>query len=733
MITARMLLTVYYLDIVCVSIIFDNFPQACHRRSEHVYCGLSSPYKPFSEVFMDRMFYPRSVVIFGVSGSPSNLGRMVVENMDRFRFQGTIYLVGGKPGTLLGRPVFTDIAEIPEIPDLAVFLIATGHLAGVLEACGRKGIRHAVIETGGFSEFEEDRKNLETKIKRIAVEWDIKILGPNCVGIVNVETGLALPFYPLNPEEAKKGPVSVISQSGGLIHELIILCDLDNMGLNKLISIGNKLMLDENDFLEYLISDPATKIIGLYLESISDGRRLMDLASRTDKPIVLLKANRNPGGREIAKFHTSALAGDDRVVDEAMKQAGIIRVEGLGEMINCFKAFSLPRPMGRRLVIMTRSGGYAVLSADSAYRHGFNLASLSNDFFTVLSGSTKAGVIRMTNPVDLGDVFDHSVHLALIEKALQEDGVDGVLFIHAYPFYEGPENTKGFVRSVAELSARYQKPVALCIVTHKKHWVALREASDFPIFTYLDEALLALSKSRQHNSRPTWRPGQVGAVKDVKKEAAAMVHIPAGMMAVHEALDLLMQYGLKVADYRVVKGIEEALEWADRTGYPVALKTASARVLHKTEEAGVHLNIHDGAALETAFHRLNAEAYLLQKMIGNECEVMIGGRNDRDFGPVILCGLGGTFVELYDDVAIRVAPVDSQTARDMMEGLRGAAILKGFRGGQSYDTEYLTEALVKISRLLADHREIKVVDINPLILMEKGAGGIIVDVKMEIG
>jgi acetyltransferase len=258
---------------------------------------------------METMFFPQSVVIVGVSNSPSNIARGIVENLDRFTFKGTVYLVGSKRDSFMGREIVAHVRDISEVPDLAVLLIPAGGLPEALEACAQKGIRRAIIETGGFSEYGEDRKSLESQILKIAAEWNMKIMGPNCVGIANIENGLVLPFVPLYPHEAKKGSVSIITQSGGLVHDTIVLCDTSGLGVNKLISIGNKLALNENDFLEYLISDQATEIIGLYLENICDGRRLMDLAGATDKPIILLKSNRSPASREIARFHTSALAG----------------------------------------------------------------------------------------------------------------------------------------------------------------------------------------------------------------------------------------------------------------------------------------------------------------------------------------------------------------------------------------------------------------------------------------
>jgi acyl-CoA synthetase (NDP forming) len=681
---------------------------------------------------METMFFPHSVAIIGVSDSPSNVARGIIENMDRFAFKGTIYLVGSKTGTLLGRDVFADVSEISEVPDMAVILIPASGLPKALESCGKKGIGRIVIESGGFSEFGQDRENLEKEILKIAGQWGMKIIGPNCIGIVNIENGLVLPFFPLYPHETKKGPISIIAQSGGLVHDSMTLCHMANLGINKLISIGNKLVLDENDFLKYLIADATTDIIGLYLENIRDGRRLMDLAAGTAKPVILLKANRSPESREIARFHTSALAGDDQIVDEAMKQAGVHRVENLKELVDAFKVFSLKPLKGLSLAVVTRSGGHAVLSADSVYRHGFKLAAFSKEFFSMLSEKTRAGVIRRTNPLDLGDVFDFNVHLETIEKALQEEGVDGVLVIHSYAIGLDSEPTKKFISSTAELSKKYEKPIVFCMIGHKEDWFAMREVADLPIFMHVDEALMALRRSYRHYRNRTRTHGDQPQTIRYTEKSAKISRLSPGIMPANEAFNLIKTYGLAIADYRIVKNMEEGLKAAHAIGYPLALKTASPDVLHKTEHGAVLLNIENEEVLVKAFQRIETDPYLIQRMAPAGCEMIIGGRNDPEFGPVILCGLGGIFVEVYKDVALRVAPIDEEMAREMISELKGAVILKGFRGREPYDVEYLVATLFRVSRLFMEHPEIQTFDINPFILQQKGNGGIVVDIKIQV-
>jgi acetate---CoA ligase (ADP-forming) len=681
---------------------------------------------------METMFFPQSVAIVGVSNSPSNNGRVIVENMDRFNYRGTIYLVGSKGGLLGEREIYSDVDEIPAVPDLAVILVPARGLLEVLEACGQKGTRRIVIETGGFSEFGEDRRGLEKEILETAARWGMKIIGPNCVGIINVENGLALPFYPLYRHEVKKGPVSVISQSGGLIHDILILSNIENVGLNKLVSIGNKLANDENDILEYLIADPGTKIIGLYLENISDGRRFMELAESTSKPIILLKANRSPGSTEIARFHTSALAGDDRVVNQATKQAGVHRVWNLRGMVDAFKAFSIPPPKGPRLAVIARSGGHAVISADSVFLHGFSLASYSDRFFAMLSEKTRAGVIKRTNPLDLGDVFDFNIYLEITEKAMQEEGVDGVLFLHSYALGVDFEPSIKLISGCGELSRKYGKPVMFCTIAHKEHWLSIREVAHIPVFTHVDDALASFRMSMEHYERKTrMQENRALTVKPTDKKAMSY-RLPSGIMPAGDVFDLLKSYGLAVAEFRIVKEVREGSKAAGDMGFPVALKSASPDLLHKTEKGGVILAITDESSLQKAFDVVKADSYVVQRMVPSGCEMIVGGRNEPGFGPCVLCGIGGVLVEVYNDVALRVAPVDQETARHMIEELKGVNILRGFRGRRPYDVESLVQVLVDVSRLMMDHPEISDLDINPLILHDDGTGGRVVDAKIRV-
>ena len=447
---------------------------------------------------MHHLFYPESIAVFGVSDRPSNLASRIVGNLFRFGFRGDVFPLGSHEGEVEGRRIFTDLAQVERVPDLAVLLVPAPHIPAILDACGRKGIRHVVIESAGFTELSEDKKGLENEILSIASKWGIAFQGPNCFGVMNMENGVVLPFFGLDPGSVKTGGASFIGQSGGIYYDVSMLCSVERVGLNKLASIGNKLNLNENDFLEYLIEDAGTKVIGMYLEDFSDGRRFMELANATDKPIVLVKGNRSRESRQIAHFHTTALAGDDRTADAAMVQAGVHRVRNLREMIDGLKIFSLPPLKGANLAIVTRSGGHGVLAADSVERYGFKLTRFPKALVDKIS-ENKAHVIGMTNPLDIGDIYDMSTYPGIVEMMLKEEGVDGVVFVSAHSAENENAQIEALIREAARMSPLYGKPVVLCMVTSRDLWFSLKEAADIPVFSDVDDALYALSWSLAHS------------------------------------------------------------------------------------------------------------------------------------------------------------------------------------------------------------------------------------------
>jgi len=677
---------------------------------------------------MDTLFYPQSVVVIGVSERPDNLARNIVENLFEFQFHGEILLVGRKEGIFFGRKIYPSLDDIPEGIDVAVILTPAQTVPGVIESCGQKKIRWAVIESGGFGEYSEEGGRIEKETLKIAQRWGIRIVGPNGIGIANFENGFVVPFVNLKRGPIRKGTVSILAQSGGVSVAYFNLFASANMGISKIVSMGNKLDLNEIDYLHYLVQDPQTEIIGLYLESLEKGRELMEIARSTPKPIILHKANTGEGSRHIAKLHTEALANDDQVVEAALKQADIVRTKDFRSFTNAVKILSLPHMKGDNLVVLSRSGGIAIIAADSAEVHGFRLFSLAKQYKDRIHGYFRAKVIHPTNPLDLGDLFDFDLYTKILEQVLKIKAVDGILFQHGATGEE-KEPSRRLIQAVKELSFRYRKPVALCYLTEEEELAYIKRAFDYPIFTEPDDALEALAVSREHYCRqniPKEKPPSYSVDHDRVKHFLQKAKREKRDLLLPEAFEVLKAYGIPVADYHVVHQREDIKRAIDEMKGPVAFKVISPKIHHKSDVGGVILNIGHLSEAEGAYEKIrrltkgDPFGILVQKMIVQGKEVILGAKRDPSFGPIVLFDLGGIYVEIFKESSLRVAPINRCEAEEMISESKAVNLLKGIRGEQPSDVEALIENLLRLSQLMIDFPEIEGVDINPVKVFEKG-------------
>jgi len=686
---------------------------------------------------MQEIFYPSSVAVIGVSEKESNLGRNIIANLVEFGFRGVVYAVGPGGGVIETRRIYRSVGEIPDQVDLAVIITPAKTVPGVLEECGQKGIRRAIIETAGFREYGEQGREIENQMLAVAERYGLRFVGPNCIGVINMENGLCVPFPRLH-KFIKRGDVSVIMQSGGVGMSSLNIMANEGIGLNKFVSVGNMLNIDSEDILETLITDPGTGLIFFYLESMRDGRRLMELARRSPKPILAFKANIGKLGQKIALSHTASLTSDDKVVDAAFKQAGIIRIHDATTLGNNLKILELPAMQGKNLAVISRSGGHAVIAADACELSGFELANLPESFLREIEKHFRASVRGLTNPLDLGDLFDLEVYAQILERTLQLDGVDGIAFLHTA--ISGIENraTRDLLERAKLLVRRYNKPVAFYLSTSAEEASYLKQNLDFPIFTQVVETIRALEINYQYHQRrkvlsspeqPPHFPVDHQRLRKLVEQAQQEQRD----LLLSEAITALECYGIPAVQSVVTRSIAEAQAAAEAMGYPVAIKVIAEQISHKSDVGGVQLNLRNADALQHAYEDMLAcirradrqaqvDGVLVQPMITGGSELILGGRQDANFGAVVMAGLGGIFVEIFGETAVRVAPISRREAAEMLASLRGYAILQGARGRKASDVEAVIEALLRLSQMLVDFPEIKEIDINPLRVLSQGEG-----------
>ncbi len=671
---------------------------------------------------MNQFYDAERVAVIGVSASAGNLGRAIVYNLLEFRFQGIIYLVGSKGGSFLGHKIHASVRDIPDPVDLAVVLVPAAAVPGVLRECAEKGIRRVVVESAGFRELGPERLTLEEEIRKILTEHGMRLIGPNCIGIINRHRGLAVPFMPFKAE-SPPGRVSIVAQSGGVGAMMVNFLAMENLGFSKFASIGNKLDVNEVDFLEYLIRDEETDVVYLYLEGIADGRRLMETAARATKPIIVHKSNNGGAGAVIARSHSASLTTDDRVVDAAFRQSGLIRVREQREGLERVKAFLLPPVKGNRLGIISRSGGHAVMAADASEEFGFVLPEFPEEIKRLVREKSRAHVIQPHNPLDLGDLFDLGLYRTLADLTLRREDIDALVFIHNYQGVVDSRDSRALLAGLSELMTEHGKPLALCVFTGVEEFESVRRMLRVPIFTDPREAIRALASNRDWDKT---RPLAFAATRpdgiDMEEARRVLDAVPVGMVPPDALASVLAAYGVALTPWGVVESAEEALAGARRLGWPVALKTAAPDVIHKSDQGAVVLEITNERDLEQAYGRLVrfGPRALVQKMAEEGLEWFVGGRWVDGFGPVVVVGLGGIYVEILGETSLRVGPVSKEEATRMLDELKGSALLEGARGRPVLDRAALVEVIERLSWLLWDVPCIKELDCNPIRVYEKG-------------
>jgi acetate---CoA ligase (ADP-forming) len=697
---------------------------------------------------LESLFYPQSVAVVGTNKVPGTVPHDILVNILKSDFQGIVYPVSPKEKSIAGLKAYKYVSDIPDPVDLAVIVFPSSVVHMALEQCGQKGVRSVVIISAGFKEVGGEGLIRENQVREIAGRYGMSLIGPNCLGVINTD-----PVSKLNASFARKmpeeGSIGFLSQSGALCTAVLDYAQAKHIGFSKFISFGNKADISEIDLLNYLRDDPKTKVILIYLEEISDGRGLMEAArnilSATGKPILAIKSGRTTEGASAAASHTGSLVGSDEVIEAAFRQAGIIRCWDIEEMFNKAIAFAYqPLPKGDRVAIVTNAGGPGVLTTDAVVKEGLRLAAFSEATSDMLRKSLPK-TANIKNPVDvIGDARADRYHIA-VSEVLKDQGVDGV-FVILTP--QSMTDIETIAREVCSVAGQSEKPLYASFMGEADvaPGVGILQRNKVPHYILPESMPKAFGAAYRFAKRA--RGGApYAAVQESPRAAEARGVLDAAVrsgrriLLEDEATPLLGLYGLPVLQSGLAGSEQEASSLADRMGYPVVLKVLSDDIIHKFDVKGVALNIETPDAAAKAYRSILSETsrfrpdakikgVLVRKMIPAGEEVILGIKRDPAFGPVVMFGLGGIFVELFRDVQLRIAPVDSGTAEAMVRGIQAAGMLTGSRGRIPRDTAAVAGCLTSLSRLALDCPQIAELDINPLIVMDAGKGCFVADAKI---
>ncbi|MEJ5361072.1 MAG: acetate--CoA ligase family protein [Spirochaetota bacterium] len=684
---------------------------------------------------MKTFFYPESMVVVGVSLTKINLGKIILLNNIQQGYTGKLYGVSTQDGQIEGIPVYKDILDLPDVPDVAIIITPAKTVPEQLEKCGKKGIQHVVIESGGFSEYSQAEQSLEQQVLAIANRYGIKIIGPNCIGTINFEEKMFMPFAFFR-KELVAGEVSMISQSGGVGNTYLHALPENHIFINKFVSIGNKLMLDEVDFLQYFVNeDDNTKIIICYLEGFNRGREFFNIARTSEKPIIVHKSNRSPISAKIAQSHTTALSASDAVVDAAFAQAGVIRAEDEEEVILAVKAMQLPPMKGRNVAVLSRSGGHAVISADACAKYNFNLITFPESYINTIRSLYKTRVISHQNPLDLGEIFDYTIFGKIVEKTIKLDEVDGILFNHLYQSEYEAGMSRTFLDTVERLVREYNKPVMVAMISDAKEMLDINMNHPMPIFNTPYSAAHALAISADYYQKKAMRNNR-GIVNNTMMKAVK-THIPYFDTIgkenrdplLHESIQFCQSIGVPIVYGILIQSTEEIEKREFQ--FPIAAKIVSPDAIHKTEVEGVKLNINSKEQLKDVFEEMRKSLYdynphavfsgvYVHTMAPGGTEFFVGAKKDPVFGPIVLAGLGGIYIELFKDVSIRLAPVTRAEAMEMIRELKAARLFEGFRGKEPLDANAFSDVIVTLSHAIASIEEISDIECNPVMVYSHG-------------
>ncbi|MGA9534101.1 MAG: acetate--CoA ligase family protein [Anaerolineales bacterium] len=697
---------------------------------------------------LDAFFQPRAVAVIGASTSPDKLGHAVLRNLvdgGYLNDERRVYPINPSADEILGLPAFPDVTAVDGEIDLAVIVIPYPLVPQALETCGHKGIPAAIVITAGFREAGREGLERELELIEIADRYNIRLVGPNCLGVIDTITPMNASFSAGMPPG---GPMAFMSQSGALGTAILDWAMAGRLGMSKFVSLGNKADVSEVDLMQAWQDDPDSNVILMYVEGLPDGQAFIQTARQVSKkkPIVALKSGVTQAGSRAVSSHTGSLAGSEQAYQAAFRQAGVLRADSLQTMFDLALGFAfLPALGGRRVAIVTNAGGPGILATDAIERSGLKLAELSPQVIHRLEAELPDAA-SASNPVDvLGDARADRYRFAL-ETIIEEPSIDAILVILTP---QAMTEIAATAETIVEVANNSDVPILTCFMGESKikagtEILRQHQIPNFPFPERAASVLQGMADYQEDRERPIPTLESFDAdqetVERLFQNARSEGRVTLGDA---EAREIMTAYGIDIPPSELAESAESAVEIANRIGYPVVLKIASPDILHKTDVGGVKVGLESASDVRDAFDLITyrAQRYLpearlwgclVQKMVPDGLEILIGMNRDPQFGPLVTFGLGGIYVEILKDVTFRLAPFSRQEALEMIGEIRARSLLDGVRGQPAVDKPVLVETLLRIGQLVLDFPEIIELDINPFIVYEEGRGGIAIDMRLVL-
>ena len=680
------------------------------------------------------------MAVVGASRSPHSIGRQVIANLIADGFTGPIFPVNPNSTVVHSMKCYPSVRLIPDPVDLCVIVVPADAVLDVAEECGRKGVKGLVVVTAGFREIGGVGIEREHKLKAIARRYGMRVIGPNCMGILNTEDGYRLnaSFAAARPHQ---GHIGFVSQSGALGEAILAESRAEGLGVAQFASVGNLVDVTAEDLIEYWEDDPAVRLILLYIESVGDPVRFTRAARRVSrkKPILAVKAGRSAEGARAAGSHTGSVAGADVAADTLLAQCGVIRCATLRQMFLLASALlTQPLPRGNRVAVVTNAGGPGILATDALISQGLRVPELSATTVTSLRPALPAEA-SCRNPVDLIASANGPRYRAALRAVGRDPGIDALLVLFVSPIMIDVQEVAS---AILAGTRGIKKPMVACVMGRHREDEALAtlRGRGVPVYRFPEEAARTLAgmwRAEELRAQPTGKPVRFRVARET---AHAVLRRARGWLDPERVERLLQAYGLPLAPSRRVRTPVAAMEAAHALGYPVVLKASSARILHKSEVKGIVLGLKSGDEVFEAAKDLLARARRLdpkvrlqvQSMVKGQREILLGMTRDPRSGPLFAVGLGGVLVEVLRDVAVRIGPLHDLDPDAMLRSLKGWPLLQGFRGDPPCDLRTAGEALLRLNQLVEDFPQIAEVEINPFILGREGAPSFAVDARLRV-